>query len=105
MSADNDSTVYDVIIVGAGLSGLSAGYYLMKSNENLKILVIEAKNRVGGRTETKELNCSKIGVKKKWDVGGQWVCFNLNLFLSMENQKKKNFSQFENFFFKNLLLV
>ena len=64
--------VYDVIIIGAGLSGTSAGYYLKKGNKDLKILVIEAKNRTGGRTQTIELNTSK-GTKTKFDCGGQWV--------------------------------
>ena len=65
---------YDVIIIGAGLSGLSAGYNLKKADKNLNILIVEAKNRVGGRTQTLKLKCSKPGELKEWDVGGQWVC-------------------------------
>ena len=66
------SKVYDVIIIGAGLSGTSAGYYLKKEKKNLNILLIEAKDRVGGRTQTIELETSK-GNKTKFDCGGQWV--------------------------------
>ena len=40
----------DVIIIGAGLSGLSVAYYLKKQNINSKVL--EAQNRLGGRIET-----------------------------------------------------
>jgi monoamine oxidase len=77
MNAES-TEIFDVIIVGAGLAGLSAGYYILKSNPNLKILILEAKHRVGGRTETMELSCSKDGMKKKWDVGGQWVKIEFN---------------------------
>ena len=38
--------LYDVIIIGAGASGLSAAYNLKKKKKNLKILILEAKNRV-----------------------------------------------------------
>ena len=46
-----DTDVYDVIIVGAGLSGLSAAYTLKKSLKDIKLLIIEAKNRVGGNLQ------------------------------------------------------
>ena len=43
MNTDND-VVYDVIVIGAGLSGLSAAYRLKTiSNSKLKVLVLEAK--------------------------------------------------------------
>ncbi len=45
---DDDAFVYDVIIVGAGISGSCAAYLLKKRCKDIKILVIEAKNRVGG---------------------------------------------------------
>jgi len=64
---------FDVVIIGAGLAGLSSGFYLKKAKKDLKILVLEAKDRVGGRTQTIELNSTKSGEKKKWDAGGQWV--------------------------------
>lgn len=34
---------FDVIIVGAGLSGLTAGYQLISASPDLKILILEAK--------------------------------------------------------------
>lgn len=76
MDNSNDVPHYDVVIIGAGIAGLSAGYYLKKAKKDLKILVLEAKNRVGGRTNTIELKCNKNGDKKKWDAGGQWVSCN-----------------------------
>lgn len=35
--------IWDVIIVGAGLSGLSAAHLLLKRNTDLKILILEGK--------------------------------------------------------------
>jgi monoamine oxidase len=66
-------SIYDVIVIGAGLSGLNSAYILRKRCRNLRILIIEAKDRVGGRTCTTELKCSKPNKKSKWDIGGQWV--------------------------------
>ena len=66
--------MYDLIIVGAGLSGAHAAYVIKKKHKNMRILMIEGKSRVGGRTETVEkpsvLDPNK---KTKWDLGGQWV--------------------------------
>ncbi|MEZ4934476.1 MAG: FAD-dependent oxidoreductase [Saprospiraceae bacterium] len=39
-----------IIILGAGLSGLTLAYYLQK--ENIPFLILEARNRVGGRINT-----------------------------------------------------
>lgn len=40
----------DVIVIGAGLSGLSAAYNLKKSGFN--VIILEADNRIGGRIKT-----------------------------------------------------
>ncbi|CAF0707348.1 unnamed protein product [Brachionus calyciflorus] len=69
----NSKYDYDIIVIGAGLSGLYSAYYLLKKCKGLKILVIEGKDRVGGRTQTVELNSTEDGQKSKWDLGGQWV--------------------------------
>ncbi len=42
----------DVIIIGAGMSGLSAAHYLQKQGKTVQI--IESKNKVGGRVSTEE---------------------------------------------------
>lgn len=42
---DEISNIYDVVIAGAGLSGLSAGYHLRNKN----ILILEKDSRAGGR--------------------------------------------------------
>lgn len=47
LKARDDDKVYDAIIVGAGISGLSAADYLIDNGKD--ILVLEARDRVGGR--------------------------------------------------------
>jgi monoamine oxidase len=56
----------DVIVVGAGLAGLMAARQLVAAGRS--VLVIEARDRVGGRT----VNAS-IGAGKVTEMGGQWV--------------------------------
>ncbi|XP_037609392.1 probable flavin-containing monoamine oxidase A [Sebastes umbrosus] len=63
--------IWDVVIVGAGLSGLSAAHLLRKRNAKLRILILEGKDRVGGRTVSTEIPAAS-GVDR-WDFGGQWV--------------------------------
>ncbi|KAG4071010.1 hypothetical protein HA402_001447 [Bradysia odoriphaga] len=61
------SEIYDAIIVGSGISGLAAAKWL-KDNNLSKVLVLEARNRVGGRTYTKR------DPKVNWvDLGGSYV--------------------------------
>ena len=56
----------DVIIVGAGLSGLSAARSLVAAGRSA--IVLEARDRVGGRTLNHSLGHGKIV-----EVGGQWI--------------------------------
>jgi monoamine oxidase len=56
----------DVVVVGAGLAGLSAASDLVKSGHS--VAVLEARARVGGRT----LN-HPVGGGEVVEVGGQWV--------------------------------
>ena len=47
----------DVLIVGAGLAGLAASLELQKAN--VKFIVLEGSQRVGGRVKTVSLNGTK----------------------------------------------
>ena len=42
MAKENEQ-IYDVIIVGAGISGMNAAYILKKRCKKIKILILEAK--------------------------------------------------------------
>src|SRR3954451_24078658 len=56
----------DVIVVGAGLAGLTAAREIQRAGKTA--IVLEARDRVGGRT----LN-HPIGDGKVVEVGGQWI--------------------------------
>ena len=64
----------DVLILGAGAAGIGAARRLLeKKNDgvanNLKVIVLEARNRVGGRAWTSdELQCGL-----ELDHGGKWI--------------------------------
>ena len=60
-----EEQVFDVIVVGAGIAGLRSGVLLKR--RGIKVLVLEANDRVGGRTKGKIVNGLQI------DVGGQWI--------------------------------
>lgn len=45
-----------VIVVGAGLSGLSAARQLLTTFPEIELTVLEALDRVGGRTHTVDIN-------------------------------------------------
>jgi len=46
--------VLDTVIVGTGVSGLCTGFALKKAGPNTKVLVTEARDRVGGNITTKQ---------------------------------------------------
>lgn len=59
------TTDTDVIVVGAGLAGLTAARQLRQAG--VRVRVLEANDRVGGRTLTRQVHGATI------DVGGQWI--------------------------------
>ena len=56
----------EVIIVGAGLAGLTAARTLAKAG--VDVLVLEARDRVGGRTYSRPASDGTL-----LDLGGQWI--------------------------------
>ena len=64
-SVPGENTVFDVCIVGAGFAGLIAAREL--SLRNRSVLIIEARDRIGGRTFTTEVE------NEKYEIGGSWV--------------------------------
>jgi monoamine oxidase len=61
-----DELEADVVVVGAGLAGLTAAREVQRAGKT--VVVLEARDRVGGRT----LN-EPIGDGKVVEVGGQWI--------------------------------
>jgi L-amino acid dehydrogenase len=62
----SDPNVYDCVVIGAGLSGLIAARDLQRSGRS--VLLIEARDRIGGRMHGQQL------ASGQWiDRGGQWV--------------------------------
>jgi monoamine oxidase len=57
----------EVLVVGAGLAGLTAARRLTQAGRRVRVL--EARDRVGGRTHSLRLPVTGVSV----DVGGQWV--------------------------------
>ena len=66
MDAGQDTRACDVVIIGAGLSGLYAARTLVAAG--VDVLVLEAQHWVGGRTRTAHLADGTC-----IDEGGQWV--------------------------------
>jgi monoamine oxidase len=59
--------MYDVVIVGAGLSGLQAAVTI--HNEGLSYIVLEARDRLGGRTLSSRSRSGDV----KAELGAAWI--------------------------------
>ena len=53
-----------VVIIGAGPSGLTAAYELLKANEGYQVTILEESNTIGGISRTVKYN------GKRMDIGG-----------------------------------
>ena len=66
----NSTSFHDVIVVGAGLSGLSAALKLCQDMPDLDVLLLEATNNPGGRIfSTYMSNASYIEIGARWLMG------------------------------------
>lgn len=65
------SNVYDVIVIGAGLSGLQAALDVQRAG--LKCLVLEARDRVGGKTLSLRSTDTSGAPRVKSELGAAWI--------------------------------
>ena len=57
---------YDLIVVGAGISGLSAAYYFKKDRPNAEVLILDNHDDFGGHAKRNEFQVGKdMGVRKQ----------------------------------------
>ena len=57
---------YDVVIIGGGISGLTALHYLKQSDNNLSVRLYEADRRLGGTIRTDQID----GYSLDWGPNG-----------------------------------
>ena len=65
LKAQNDGKIYDVIIIGAGISGLAAADHLIDNGND--VLILEARDRIGGRIWSYSWNGVTI------EEGANWI--------------------------------
>ncbi|CAF4677654.1 unnamed protein product [Rotaria sp. Silwood1] len=61
--------IFDIVIVGCGPAGMAAAIGLQAVSQ-LKFIVLEARNRVGGRVST---DTTTFGINTPIDLGAQWL--------------------------------
>ncbi|CAF5159599.1 unnamed protein product, partial [Rotaria sp. Silwood1] len=67
MTSEGD--VFDVAIVGCGPAGIAAAIDF-QTTPTLKFIVLEARDRVGGRVVTDTIT---FGINAPVDLGAQWI--------------------------------
>ena len=82
MSSDTERT--DVVIVGAGFTGLSAALELRRAG--IDFLLLEARDRVGGRVEA-----VRNGLGERIDSGGQFFCQDMPQVMALAKERGKTF--------------
>ena len=72
----NEETLYDTVIVGAGIAGLTAAYMLRDKN----ILLIEKEDRFGGRVWSEKIN------EATYNIGTQYLNEEDNSFIHLVDE-------------------
>jgi monoamine oxidase len=76
----------DVVIVGAGFTGLCAALDLQRAG--IDFLVLEARDRVGGRVEA-----VRNGLGERIDSGGQFLCVDMPEVMALAKAYGKSFAE------------
>src|SRR5579859_943218 len=74
----------EVIVVGAGFTGLSAALELKRAG--IDFLLLEARDRVGGRVEA-----MRNGLGERIDSGGQFLCEDMPQVMALAKALGKTF--------------
>ena len=84
-NAEKKDNSADVVIIGAGISGLQCANYVKKTHTSHKVLVLEARDRIGGRIYTTKGYGPKTNVIEH---GAQFIhgCVNENLCSTVSNK-------------------
>jgi spermidine dehydrogenase len=69
-AGDEMDEIYDLVVVGAGMSGLAAAYFFRKALPNAKVLILEACDDFGGHARRNEFN---VGGRQVIAAGGAYM--------------------------------
>jgi spermidine dehydrogenase len=58
----NDKTEYDLVVVGAGISGLAAAHFYLKENPGARILLLDNHDDFGGHAKRNEFSVGNRGL-------------------------------------------
>ena len=98
---DEDTTatiehIFDVLIIGAGWAGVSAGYHLLREWNIANFEIIEAREYAGGRSRTiypfQNVGAPNLAV----EIGSAWTYEDTevhDIVLELNKQKKMNYGQ------------
>ncbi|CAB3408428.1 unnamed protein product [Caenorhabditis bovis] len=81
---NNTEITYDVIVVGAGLTGLTAARRIQMTRPELRVLVLEARGMVGGRIRYSSMQ-TRNGIEFV-DIGSQFISPNDQELLELLNE-------------------
>ena len=81
---------WDIIVIGAGLAGLSSAYRIKNRHPSARVLILEANDRIGGRTLSTEVSTKKTssskGVSDILDLGAHWICTTQHEIMEMAHE-------------------
>ena len=69
----HSTPLHDVVIIGAGASGLRAARHLLTTDPSLSILLLEALPHVGGRVHTATLSSPSLQSDIRVDLGAEFI--------------------------------